>query len=118
MPIDDEYEELEPEDVEEHITDATHAWAKDGYTYPLPNPIPRSLEEDKETVLQALSYLYSYQDEDPNIGPLITQMLEDRITLLENGLSYIEKASVATYAKESYTNLVNLARKELGQPPL
>ena len=107
----DEYEEYE-------ISTVSHAWAKEGYTYPLPNPIPRSLEEDKETIIQALSYLYTYQDEDPNTGPLITQVLQDRITMLENGLAYIEKGSVATYAKESYTNLVNLARKELGQPPL
>lgn len=118
MPGEDYDDELEPEDVEEHITDATHAWAKEGYTYPLPNPIPRSLEEDKETVLQALSYLYTYQDEDSEIPEVTKSILEDRIAMLETGLSYIEKASVATYAKESYTNLVNLARKELGQPPL
>lgn len=118
MPGEDYDDELEPEDVEEDITDATHAWAKEGYTYPSPNPIPRSLEEDKETVIQALSYLYTYQDEDSEIPEVTKSILEDRIAMLETGLSYIEKASVATYAKESYTNLVNLARKELGQPPL
>lgn len=118
MTGEDYDDELEPEDVEEHITNATHAWAKDGYTYPLPNPIERSLEADKETVIQALSYLYTYEDEDFEISDTVKSILEDRITMLETGLSYIEKASVATYVKESYTNLVNLARKELGQPPL
>jgi hypothetical protein len=119
---DEEYEELEEkyyDELEEeyYTSTASHAWAKEGYTYPMPNPIPRSLAEDKETVIQALSFLYSYSDEVER-DPVLHQLVNQKIEMLEKGLTYIEKASVATYAEQSYTNLVNIARKELGQPPL